>query len=127
MADNFWTPFAPCPDIDGRLLVRQTFQGPVVAREEGAIPMGGLALHGAELLLPKEHKLSTNSSRGLSLKASKLPFDRPAVLAGDSFTSDWVRAVCRCGHRRERRQTFATRSTRRCDYHAEYSDGLLNL
>lgn len=49
MADDFCAPFAPCPDIDGRLLVRQTFQGPAVAREEGAIPMGGLALHGAEL------------------------------------------------------------------------------
>src|SRR5262245_47574669 len=49
MADDFCAPFAPCPDIDGRLLVRQNFQGPAVAREEGAIPMGGLALQGAEL------------------------------------------------------------------------------
>ena len=49
------------------------------------------------------------------------------VMASSDRSSHSGTADAHSGHRRERRLTSWARSTRECDYHSDYSDGLLAL
>jgi hypothetical protein len=49
MNENFCLPFEQCKDLDGKLLIYRTIQGPALAREESELPFGTLTMRGAEV------------------------------------------------------------------------------
>lgn len=49
MTEEFCAPFAQCTELDGRLVIRQTLQGPPLAQEDGLMPFGALAVEGSTL------------------------------------------------------------------------------
>src|SRR5215212_8810317 len=49
MAEDFCMLFPQCDDLDGKLLINRTLQGPPLAREEGELPFGTMTMRGAEM------------------------------------------------------------------------------
>lgn len=49
MAESYCDPYEPCEDLDGRLLISRTMEGPPLARDEGELPLGALSMHGGSL------------------------------------------------------------------------------
>jgi hypothetical protein len=49
MAESFCDPYEQCDDIDGRLLINRTMEGPPLARDEGELPLGALTMEGGAL------------------------------------------------------------------------------
>jgi hypothetical protein len=49
MADDFCEPYEPCDDLDGRLIINRTIEGPPLARDEGELPFGALSMEGGSL------------------------------------------------------------------------------
>jgi hypothetical protein len=49
MAENYCNPYDQCTDLDGRLIINRTFEGPPLAREEGELPLGSLSMAGGAI------------------------------------------------------------------------------
>lgn len=49
MAEDFCGPYEECSGLDGRLLINRYVQGPVLALEQGELPLGSLNLNGMAL------------------------------------------------------------------------------
>jgi len=49
MSETFCDPYGPCTDLDGRLIIDRTMQGPALALEEGELPFGSLTMQGASI------------------------------------------------------------------------------
>jgi hypothetical protein len=49
MSQPFCEPYGPCEDLDGRLVIDRTMQGPALAVEDGELPFGSLTMQGASL------------------------------------------------------------------------------
>ena len=49
MAESYCDPYEPCEDLDGRLLINRTMEGPPLARDEGELPLGALSMQGGAL------------------------------------------------------------------------------
>jgi hypothetical protein len=49
MAENYCDPYAECTDLDGRLIINRTIEGPPLARDEGELPLGSLSMDGGSI------------------------------------------------------------------------------
>ena len=49
MAETYCDPYEPCEDLDGRLLINRTMEGPPLARDEGELPLGALSMQGGSI------------------------------------------------------------------------------
>jgi len=49
MPEAYCDPYAECADLDGRLIINRTFEGPAIARDEGELPLGSLSMAGGAI------------------------------------------------------------------------------
>jgi hypothetical protein len=49
MAEDFCAPYEQCADLDGRLIINRTIEGPPLARDEGELPLGSLSMQGGAI------------------------------------------------------------------------------
>jgi hypothetical protein len=49
MAEDFCAPYEQCDDLDGRLIINRTIEGPALARDEGELPLGSLSMQGGAI------------------------------------------------------------------------------
>ena len=49
MAENYCDPYEQCADLDGRLIINRTIEGPPLARDEGELPLGALSMQGGAI------------------------------------------------------------------------------
>jgi hypothetical protein len=49
MAENYCDPYEECADLDGRLIINRTIEGPPLARDEGELPLGTLSMRGGAI------------------------------------------------------------------------------
>lgn len=49
MAESYCDPYEQCGDLDGRLIIDRTIEGPALARDEGELPLGALSMEGGAI------------------------------------------------------------------------------